>query len=172
MNRGFIAKASAVIDAPISLVWNALTTPEFIKQYMFGTTVVTDWQVGSPIVWRGEWQGKSYEDKGKVLRFEEERALSYSHFSTLSGRPDNPENYHTVMIELERKGNQTVIALTQDNNTSTEARDHSQKNWEVMLDGLKKLLEGARMFKGGNSPTPDPLTPLTLRPAPPLPPPR
>lgn len=85
MNRGFAVNASAVIDAAISLVWNALTKHEFIKHYMFGTNVVTDRQVGSPVVWKGEWQGKSYEDKGTILRFEEERAFSYSHFIPLSG---------------------------------------------------------------------------------------
>ena len=143
MNRGFAVNASAVIDAAISLVWNALTKHEFIKHYMFGTNVVTDRQVGSPVVWKGEWQGKSYEDKGTILRFEEERAFSYSHFIPLSGKPDNPEHYHTVTIELERKGHQTGIALTQDNNASAEARDHSQKQWEGMLDRLKTLLEGA-----------------------------
>jgi Activator of Hsp90 ATPase homolog 1-like protein len=48
-----------------------------------------------------------------------------------------------VTIELERTGVRTVVALTQDNNATAEARDHSQKNWEMMLDGLKTLLERA-----------------------------
>jgi uncharacterized protein YndB with AHSA1/START domain len=132
-----------VIDAPISVVWDALTKPELIKWYMFGTNVVADWQVGSPIVWKGEWQGETYEDNGKVLRVDEERGLSYSHFSPLSGEPDEPGNYHTVTIELERTGDRTIVALTQDNNATAEARDHSQKNWEMVLDGLKTLLERA-----------------------------
>jgi hypothetical protein len=65
MNKNLTAKASVVIEAPISVVWDALTKPELIKRYMFGTNVVADWQVGSPIVCKGEWQGKTYEDKGK-----------------------------------------------------------------------------------------------------------
>lgn len=68
MSDGLIAKVSTAINAPISKVWGALTKPELIKKYMFGTNVVSDWKVGCSFVWKGEWQGKSYEDKGKILK--------------------------------------------------------------------------------------------------------
>src|SRR5919199_1123323 len=96
MNRNLVARASITIDAPRAQVWSALVNPEAIKQYMFGTNVVSDWREGSPIVWKGEWQGKSYEDKGVILELKPGRTLQYSHFSPLSGAPDRPENYHTV----------------------------------------------------------------------------
>ena len=101
----------------------------------------TDWNVGSPLVHRGEYRGKPYEDKGKILKVEPQRLLSYSHFSPLSGQPDVPANYHTVTIELSRQGTQTKVSLSQDNNATDEAREHSEKNWKMMLEGLKKLLE-------------------------------
>ncbi len=108
---------------------------------MFGTRVVSDWREGSPIIWKGEWQGKSYEDKGVILQFKPGRTIQYSHFSPLSGLPDKPENYHTVTIELSGEGNQTRVSLAQDNNPTEQARDHSEKNWEMMLTALKKFLE-------------------------------
>jgi uncharacterized protein YndB with AHSA1/START domain len=141
MNNRFVAKASATIDAPVAKVWDALVNPVMIKQYMFGTNVASDWKEGRPITWKGEWQGKSYEDKGVILKIEPNRLLKYSHFSPLSGQPDAPENYHTVTIELSSKGPQTIISLSQDNNATEEARQHSEKNWETMLSSLKKLLE-------------------------------
>ncbi len=141
MNADLIAKASITINAPSSRVWNALVQPEAIKQYMFGTTVVTDWREGSPIVWKGEWQGKPYEDKGVILQFKPGRTLAYSHFSPLSGVPDTPENYHTVTVELSAEQNQTRVSLAQDNNASEEERQHSQKNWEMMLSALKAFVE-------------------------------
>jgi len=136
-----IAKAAITIDAPAAKVWQALVDPDAIQQYMFGTNVTTDWREGSPIVWKGEWQGKSYEDKGVLLEVKPERTLKYSHFSPLSGLPDKPESYHTVTIELSGKGDQTEVSLSQDNNPTEEAREHSEKNWETMLAGLKKYLE-------------------------------
>jgi uncharacterized protein YndB with AHSA1/START domain len=122
-------------------VWDALVDPERIKQYMFGTDVASEWSEGSPITWNGVWEGKPYEDKGTILRFEPVSVLSYSHFSPLSGEPDVPENYHTVTIELKAHGGWTRVDLAQDNNATEEERAHSQQNWEGMLAGLKKLVE-------------------------------
>jgi uncharacterized protein YndB with AHSA1/START domain len=141
MDKNLIAKASVTINAPGAQVWEALVRPEAIKQYMFGTNVVTDWREGSPITWSGEWQGKPYEDKGTILEFKPGRTIRYSHFSPLSGQPDIPENYHNVTIEVSGEGNQSRVSLAQDNNATEEDRDHSQKNWDMMLISLKKYLE-------------------------------
>lgn len=141
MAENLTAKAQIRIDAPTSEVWTALITPEAIRQYMFGTTVVSDWQEGSPITWKGEWQGRAYEDKGVILRFAPGRMLRYTHFSPLSGVPDRPENYHTVTVELSPDGAATEVALCQDNNATDQARDHSERNWAMMLAALKKYVE-------------------------------
>jgi hypothetical protein len=76
-----------------------------------------------------------------ILQFKPERTLQYSHFSPLSGLPDKPESYHIVTIELSDEGDQTRVSLTQDNNPTEEEREHSEKNWEMMLVALKKFLE-------------------------------
>lgn len=141
MNRKFVAKQAIVINAPSSKVWDALVNPEMIRQYMFGTNAISDWKKGSPIVFKGEWQGKTYEDKGVLLRLEPERLIQYSHFSPLSGLPDTPENYHTVTVELSSEGTRTILLLSQDNNPTEQAREHSKENWGMMLTGLKNLLE-------------------------------
>jgi uncharacterized protein YndB with AHSA1/START domain len=141
MEKRLIARASVTINAPSEKVWDALVNPEAIKQYMFGTNVVAEWREGSPIIWQGEWQGKPYEDKGVILQFKPGRKTQYSHFSPLSGLPDKPESYHTVTIELSGEGYQTRVSLAQDNNPTEQARDHSEKNWGIMLTALKKFLE-------------------------------
>jgi uncharacterized protein YndB with AHSA1/START domain len=137
-----IARSSITIDAPAAQVWNALVDPTAIKQYMFDTNVTSDWKKGSPIVWKGEWKGKAYEDKGVIRQIEPRRALQYTHFSPLAGLPDRPENYHTVTIQLSAEGECTRVSLTQDNNPTEEARAHSESNWGMMLEGLKKFVEG------------------------------
>jgi uncharacterized protein YndB with AHSA1/START domain len=142
MNETKIAKATILINAPTSKVWDALTQPELIKQYMFGTNVNTDWKVGSPITYRGIWQGKPYEDKGKVLEFEPRKKIVSTFWSALSGVPDQPENYKRVQYELSEQGGATSLTVTQDNNASDEEAQHSSKNWEMVLEGIKKLLEG------------------------------
>ncbi len=142
MPRDLVARASIVVDASPAKVWAALTTPSIIKKYFFGADIVTDWKVGSPILYRGEWQGRAYEDKGTILNFEPEKLLVSTHWSPLAGVPDTPENYHTVTYALSLKGNSTQIALSQDNNASAEEKSHSEQNWRAVLEGLKKVVEG------------------------------
>src|SRR5437868_459322 len=77
------AEATVDINAPGGEVWRSLTDPATIKEYYLGADVQTDWQVGSPITFKGEWDGKPYEDKGEILVFEPERKLAYSHFSPM-----------------------------------------------------------------------------------------
>ena len=141
MNENYIAKVTIDIDAPKSRVWEALINPKLIKQYLFGTEVTTDWQVGSPITYKGIWEGKSYEDKGKVLENKLEKLLVSTFWSSLSGVPDLSENYQTVRYELSTEGNKTRLSLTQDNNATQEAASHSEQNWNMVLEEMKKLLE-------------------------------
>jgi uncharacterized protein YndB with AHSA1/START domain len=142
MAKNLVARSSININAPATKVWSALVTPAAIKQYMFGTNVTSSWKEGSPIVWKGEWQGKAYEDKGVIRQFKPERTLQYTHFSPLAGLPDKPENYHTVTVQLSPEGTQTRVTLSQDNNADEKEREHSEKNWTMMLGGLKKFVEG------------------------------
>ena len=137
-----IAIATITINASTSKVWDALTKPELIKQYLFGTEVATDWQVGSPIRYRGVWEGKTYEDKGKVLQLEPGKLIVSTFWSSLSGLPDAPENYKTVRYELSSEGSVMRLTIIQDNNDSEEEARHSEENWKMVLDGIKNLVEG------------------------------
>jgi len=140
-NNGFVAHASTTVMAPVSAVWDALVNPAVIKQYMFGADVISNWKEGTPIVWKGEWQGKRFEDKGVILRVQPNRLLSYSHFSPLEGKPDMPDNYHIVTVELSEQPGGTQISLSQDNNGTAQTCEHSEKNWNMALAGLKKVVE-------------------------------
>jgi uncharacterized protein YndB with AHSA1/START domain len=137
----FIARATTLILAPASKVWEALTDPKLIQQYLFGTEVSTDWQVGSPITYKGQWQGKAYEDKGLVLENEPGKLLVSTFWSSLSGVPDLPDNYQTVRYELYPEPGGTRLTIVQDNNASREEAAHSEQNWNMVLSGIKKLLE-------------------------------
>lgn len=141
MNKNLTARAVTSIAATKNKVWEALITPSAIKEYMFGTDVETDWNKGGKISWKGEFKGKKYTDKGEILNIEPEQTLQYSHFSPLSGKPDQPENYHTVTINLIGSGNKTEVELSQDNNADEKSREESAKNWAAMLEGLKKYVE-------------------------------
>lgn len=141
------SRVQTTIDAPPAAVWNALVTPATFKQFFFGSDVDTDWKVGSPIRFRGEWKGKPYEDKGDVKAVDPQKRLAFTHWSPLSGMPDVPENYHIVSFDLRPAGEGTEVVLTQTNQSDTEPlteknRAEYDKNWTMVLAGLKKAAEG------------------------------
>jgi len=136
-----VVTAEVDISAAPDQVWAALTDPAKLKRYFFGSTVESDWQPGSPISWRGEYEGKPFEDKGEVIDAVPYRQLAMTHFSPLSGEADRPENYHHLKFELDRVGAVTHVTFTQDNNPSEQAAEHASDNWQTMLHGLKELVE-------------------------------
>jgi uncharacterized protein YndB with AHSA1/START domain len=141
MSENLLATATVTIDASPDRVWAALTDPAIIRQYMFGSTVTSDWKVGSTITYAGEYEGKEYEDHGEILEIRPDELLRSTHFSPLSGQPDVPENYHTLTYTLEPDANQTRLTLSQDNNGSEAEVEHSTANWQQMLDSMKSVVE-------------------------------
>lgn len=135
-------RVSILLDAPASTVWKAVTDPVEVKKYFFGTDLVTEWQVGQPIYFRGEWEGQPYEDKGTVLAYEPEKMLQYDYYSSFSDKEDIPENYQTITYELEPQAGKTLLKITQTNVDSAEQKEHSEQNWDMVLQELKKLVEG------------------------------
>ena len=129
-------------------MWEALLAPAKLKRFFYGAEVLTDWKVGSPIVMKGEFKGKPYEDTGKILAVEPERRLSFSHFSPLTGEADAPENYHVVTFVLEPLKGGTEVTLTQANLTGgvrsgdLAHRAEYEKNWRTVLEGLATVVEG------------------------------
>ena len=114
--------------------------PELIKQYLFGTEVISDWKVGSPITYKGVWEGKSYEDKGKILQIIPENLFQSTYWSSIGGSEDKPENYATVTYALESKNGSTHLTVSQDNIADKKELDHIKKNWGMVLETIKKLL--------------------------------
>lgn len=139
-----IAEVNTIISAPVAKVWEALTTPELIKEYLFDTNIITDWQTGSPIYWEGEWRGSFFTDKGTILTFVPGQLLRHTYLSSLSGKRDLPENYSIISYELAGDSLHTSITITQ-NNIDTEAGlEKMNEHWAKILMGLQYLVEKSR----------------------------
>lgn len=134
------ATADVQVSASPAQVWQALTEPEQIRAYFFGAEVETTWDPGSPITWRGEYDGRSFEDKGEVLEVEPEQRLVVTHYSPLTGRPDRPENYHRVAWRLQDSGDHTDVVVEQ-TLADGEEEASARENWENVLRQLKEHVE-------------------------------
>ncbi|MES2332588.1 MAG: SRPBCC family protein [Bacteroidota bacterium] len=141
MKSNITGRVSIPINAPASRVWEALTTPELIKQYFFGTNAVSEWTVGSPIIFHGEWEGKKYEDKGTIEEIVPQKLFRYSYWGSMSGIEDKPENYAHITYALSDENNITTLTIIQENIPDEKMKEHSEQNWNKVLTGLKNLLE-------------------------------
>jgi len=143
MSQTYSASTSVDIDASREAVWLALTDPAAIARYMHGTSVETDWSAGSPIYWRGEMNGRRYEDKGEVVAFDRPRRLAVTHWSPLTGEPDEPAGYHHVDYHLEAIGEGgTRLTLTHGNSPTQEAADTMvATGWRPTLEAIKQVVE-------------------------------
>ena len=141
MAKKLVSKSSITINAPVSKVWQALTDPAQIKQYLFGTNTISDWKKGSPISYEGEWEGKKYKDKGTIIDIVPGKLLHTTYWSSMGGKEDKPENYNNVIYELQPQNEKTLITISQDNIDTEEQLKHMEQNWGIVLDSMKKLLE-------------------------------
>jgi len=128
------------VNAPLEKVWEALTKPEIVKQYFFGTELITDWEVGGDIIFQGEWEGQKYKDKGKVLEYVPNEKLAYSYLSSWSGKEDQPKNYLWIGFEAKPTAEGTALTISQ-SNYDEETAAHSKENWASLMDAMKKIVE-------------------------------
>lgn len=141
MSANLIAKASTTLSAPATKVWDALTNPEMIRRYFFGTQAISDWKEGSPLEFKGMWEGKDYVDKGVILKSEPPKLFQYTYLSSFSNLPDAPENYANISYELIEDNGTTTLNVKQENVANEETRKQSEKNWAEVLKNLKDILE-------------------------------
>jgi len=147
MAESFVGHASVTINAPRAKVWHALVNPDTIMQYMPVTSVVSEWEEASSIVWTSEFQGKRFEVRGTVLRFAPGRLLEYEHSFPIfrpSGGAHSRED-RRVTIELRDSEAQTHVAVIEQGNKNKREFEHSEGSWRMALNGMKALLEGARV---------------------------
>ncbi len=143
MSQQLIVRKTLEIEAITSVVWEALTNSEKLKKTMFGCEVITNWKIGSQILFKGSWEGNEFIDKGTILDYQNGKTYKYDYWSNFSGLPDKAENYSTIKFEIEsdESNNRTILKLEQSNFATDTMYEHSDKNWDIALKSLKELIE-------------------------------
>jgi uncharacterized protein YndB with AHSA1/START domain len=141
MESSLSLKIDISINASAANIWNALTNPDLVKKYFFGTNIESDWEKGSTIYFRGEWEGNKYEDKGVIIDIVPEKFIKYNYWGSMSGTPDLPENYAEITYSLSQKQKHTILTITQNGIKNEEAKKHSEENWVMVMNGMKNIVE-------------------------------
>jgi len=158
MHKPLVVTNTVAIEAPAFRVWDALINPEKTRIYMFGCEAVTDWKVGSPLLWRGTFDGEDVIFvKGAVVEIEQEKFLTYTVFDPNSTLEDVPENYLTVTYELSFGNGQTLLTVTQ-GDFALVAQGERRYNevfsggegWSPILREIKELAESQEVGEYAN----------------------
>ncbi len=144
-----LVQNSITINAPVDKVWDALVNPEQTKKYMFGCETESDWKAGSPLLWKGSYEGKDMIFvKGIILDIQPKKLLKYTVFDPNTDMPDIPENYLNVTYELSEQEGQTKLIVSQDGFEGAadgEKRykdvENNGEGWNPILVEIKKVVE-------------------------------
>ncbi len=142
MKHDLSVSESIIINVDLARMWEVLTNPEIIKEYLFGTETVTDWKVGSEIAFQGEYEGHKYRDHGVIKEYTFHSRISYSYWSGFSGLDDKPENYSEVIYDLNPiDSTQTKFTWTQRGYPDETRQQHSQNGMKAFLEQIKGIAE-------------------------------
>jgi uncharacterized protein YndB with AHSA1/START domain len=136
------SNSTVKILAPAKKVWLALTNPGLVKQWQYGSDLLTTWEVGTSIVFRNEWNGQVFEQKGTVLEFSPESRVKYSLFFPRPDLQDIPENHFLMTYELaESDGITTLLVRQEDPRPSMPDESSGGDGGPDVLSVLKELVE-------------------------------
>lgn len=132
--------STIVLNAPIEKVWNVLTKPELVKQWQYGSDLITDWKVNSEIRFRNEWEGQVFEQWGKVLEIIPNQKIRYSLFFPRPGLEDKPENYFIMSYVLSEENQKTKLEIIQEDNRPEAKQEEPQGEENPILQALKAVV--------------------------------
>lgn len=133
--------STIVLNAPVEKVWDTLTNPELVKQWQYGSDLITDWKTGSEIRFRNEWEGQVFEQWGTVLEVVPNQKIKYSLFFPRPGLEDKPENYFIMNYVLTEENQKTKLEIIQEDNRLGAVQEEPQGEENPILQGLKALIE-------------------------------
>lgn len=143
-NKVKASDSTIKISAPASKIWLALTSPDLVKQWQYGSDLLTTWEPGTSIIFRNEWNGQVFEQKGTVIEFIPELRLKYSLFFPRPDLQDIPEHHFFMTYELtEGDGVTSLLVRQEDPRPPTPNAPSSDGDGEGpnVLSYLKELVE-------------------------------
>ena len=129
------------LNASKEKVWDALTNPEKVKAWQYGSDLITDWNVGNEIRFKNEWEGQIFEQWGTILEFNPNEGLKYSLFAPRPDLEDKPENYFEMEYKLTEKDNGIELLIIQEDNRPDAKQELEQGEENPVLKLLKELIE-------------------------------
>lgn len=135
------SKSTILIDANKQKVWDALTKPELVKLWQYGSDVLTDWKVGSEIRFQTKWEDKVFEQWGNILEIIPNQLIKYNLFFPRPEIEDKPENYFVMSYVISDFQNQTKLEILKEDNRPGAIKEKESDEENPVLKALKDVAE-------------------------------
>jgi uncharacterized protein YndB with AHSA1/START domain len=138
MNNSRFVYVTYIRTTPEKL-WDALTNPEFTRQYWVGTWHDTTWEKGAR--WKLMIPDGRVADAGEIIEIDRPRRM------VLSWRNEfipglKEEGYSRCTIELEPRGDTVKLTILHEmDRPESKMIEAVSKGWPSILSSLKSLLE-------------------------------
>ncbi|GAB7128219.1 SRPBCC family protein [Silvimonas sp. JCM 19000] len=117
-------------------LWQALTTPEFSRQYWFGVSTVSSWETGAP--WALKFDDGRVPDSGIVTESDPPRRLELTWRHELVA----DEGYTRCVFDLVPEGDSVKLTITHTSELEqSRVIQHISNGWPKIISNLKSLLE-------------------------------
>lgn len=129
------------INASPEKVWDALTKPELVKQWQYGSDLITSGEAGDDIRFKTAFGDKIFEQWGKILEVKTNEVLRYSLFAPRPNLEDKPENYFEMNYALTAENGGTKVIISQIDNRPGAKQEEPQGEENPVLQLLKQTAE-------------------------------
>lgn len=129
------------INASRRKVWDVITNPALVKLWQYGSDLFTNWEPGSDIRFRTEWEGNVFEQWGKIMEIKPNELVRYNLFAPRPGLEDKPENYFIMNYILTEEDGQTKLEIIQEDNRPNAVQEKQQGEENPVLKALKEVAE-------------------------------
>jgi uncharacterized protein YndB with AHSA1/START domain len=143
MVNDVIITRSILLNATPERVWEALTHPGMTKQYYFNSEVSSDWQKGSTLRWKGNYQGRPVSAEGKILDIIPGRKIKYSGFDKMTEGDFTRQGDVYITHEIIPQGSKTKLLTTIEHFEGDETRaEYAAEQWDFeIMPKLQSALE-------------------------------
>ncbi|OOG76980.1 SRPBCC domain-containing protein [Flavobacterium sp. A45] len=135
------SKSTILINSTKQKVWDALTKPELVKKWQYGSDVVTDWKVGSEIRFSVVWENKVFDQWGKILEVIQNELIKYSLFFPRPDLEDKEENYFIMSYIISERQNMIKLEIIKEDNRPGAVEEKESDEENPVLTALKEIIE-------------------------------
>ncbi|RYD34654.1 MAG: ATPase [Verrucomicrobiaceae bacterium] len=144
MDKSSFVYATYILTTPEKL-WEALTQPEFTRQFFFATVQESEWKAGSS--WKMTAPDGTLVDSGEVVEIDPPKRLVLKWRNEF--KPElKEEGYSRMTYELEPQGELVKLTVIHEMDRGQSKFIQAVSNgWPLILSGLKSLLETGTPLK-------------------------